>query len=137
MSSLLERSLFVAIFGLVACGSESEAGSADLSGVSSKNGAFSATFTPSPNPPVTGENSLGIALADAKGAAVSGAEIEIEPWMPAHGHGSSTKPVVTELGEGKYRADSVTFTMPGTWELKIDVEASSVADSFVVTYDVK
>ena len=41
--------------------------------------------------------------------------------MPAHGHGSSTEAVVHEVGEGLYEVEDLSFSMPGIWEVRIDV----------------
>lgn len=135
--SSLKSSLLLASLALGACSSPSEPGSNDLAGVSSEKGAFLATFSPEPNPPKTGENALAISLVDAEGAAVTGAVLEVEPWMPAHGHGTSHEPVVSELGGGEYRADELDYMMPGYWELRIGVIAGESRDGFVVGYEVK
>ena len=67
----------------------------------SEKGLFYASFTPDPDPPTTGENALEISLADPNRQPVAQASIEIEPWMPGHGHGTPIVPVVTDLGAGK------------------------------------
>jgi hypothetical protein len=49
--------------------------------------------------------------------------------MPQHGHGFPTQPKVTrELGDGRYLLEGMKFSMPGWWELKLKVDASSGAD---------
>ncbi len=90
-----------------------------------------------PDPSVTGKNSLTLRLSEPGGAAVSGASFSIEPWMPAHGHGSSIVPQVVELGDGEYQSDDLIFTMPGTWEVRIAVDAAARHDYFVLTREVK
>jgi hypothetical protein len=121
----------------LACGSGTDPEPQDLSGVTSVAGAFLASFTPEPGLPVTGDNALGIELRDAKGSPVEHATIAIEPWMPAHGHGSHVQPKLSELGGGAYRAEDIYFTMPGAWELTLDVIDGSQRDTFVLSYDVK
>ncbi|GMV15646.1 MAG: FixH family protein [Myxococcales bacterium] len=135
--SSLKLGLLLASLALGACSSQSEPGSESLAGVSSEKGAFIATFSPEPNPPKTGENALAISLAGADGAAITGAALQVEPWMPAHGHGTSHEPVVSELGDGEYRAEKIDFMMPGHWELRIAVTAGETRDGFVVSYEVK
>lgn len=39
--------------------------------------------------------------------------------MPDHGHGMNTKPVIEDLGDGKYRVKGMLFHMPGWWKLSI------------------
>ncbi len=47
--------------------------------------------------------------------------IQIDADMPAHGHGMNTKPRLTSLGDGKWRAEGMLFHMPGEWELYVYV----------------
>lgn len=123
-------------FLLSGCSSEGEP-RAELSAVKSEHGRFVGSFEPEPDPPVLGRNALGIRLKDASGTVLTGAEIEVEPWMPSHGHGASVTPVVKELGSGAYHATELDFAMPGHWEIQIDVAARSVQDSFTLGYEVK
>ena len=55
--------------------------------------------------------------------------------MPAHGHGISGEPLVTEVGDGTYTA-VFAFSMSGTWEVTISVDGSAGADSVTIPYDV-
>lgn len=128
------RVLAVAVV-LGACGGEPLApqGSFDAS---SRTGTFEATFSSLPDPPTTGTNALGLELRQGGGPVVD-AMVTLEPWMPAHGHGSSKAPLVTNLGAGAYRAEDIYLTMPGYWELTIEVSAGGERDLFVLDYDVK
>ncbi len=73
-----------------------------------------------PDPPTAGHVDMTIELlVDDEPA--EGAQIDVEPWMPAHGHGSSTEAVVHEVGEGLYEVEDLSFSMPGIWEVRIDV----------------
>ena len=38
--------------------------------------------------------------------------------MPAHGHGASVEPTVTEISPGTYVATPLDFFMAGEWELR-------------------
>ena len=122
---------------LVACSSQSDPASQELLDLKSEKGLFYASFTPDPDPPTTGENALEISLADPNRQPVAQASIEIEPWMPGHGHGTPIVPVVTDLGAGKYHAQKIDFMMPGFWELTVGVRSGDLRDTFVVAYDVK
>ena len=53
-------------------------------------------------------------------------------WMPSMGHGSS--PVTLErIDTGTYRASRVFFSMPGEWELRVQVKnGTDVKDQAVI-----
>jgi len=104
---------------------------------SSKADLYRARFVPDPEPPATGQNALDITLEASDGKPVEGATIAIEPWMPAHGHGSSAVPVVQGVGGGSYHATELVYTMPGQWELRVDVSAGAGDDQFAVPLDVQ
>ena len=83
---------------------------------------YELALTPDPDPFVAGAAALEILLLDVEaGAPVAGADVTIEPWMTAHGHGISEPPVVTELGDGLYDA-TWEFSMPGAWELTFSID---------------
>lgn len=74
-------------------------------------------------PPVRGACSFTLDASDPpSGAPLDGLVLSVEPWMPAMGHGTGMEPLVSALGEGSYVIDEVMLFMPGTWELRIDVE---------------
>jgi hypothetical protein len=43
--------------------------------------------------------------------------LAIVPFMPAHGHGASVAPTVSETAPGTYVATPLDFFMAGHWEL--------------------
>jgi len=63
---------------------------------------------------------LEIVVADENGPVV-GARVAVRGWMPEHGHGLVARPVVTEQGDGHYRAEGVLLHMRGSWDLIVDV----------------
>lgn len=70
-----------------------------------------------------------IQLRTASGEAVTGAKIDVGGGMPQHGHGFPTQPRVTkELGNGRYLLEGMKFSMPGWWEIKLTIDATSGAD---------
>jgi len=70
-----------------------------------------------------------IRLRSPSGEAVSGARISVDGGMPQHGHGFPTQPRVTrELGDGRYLLEGMKFSMPGWWEIKLNVAAASGPD---------
>ncbi len=73
-----------------------------------------------------GENSLWLELRDATGAPVTGADVDVKVHMHAMGAMAAMggPAAVTELGEGRYRAD-FELPMGSTWNVEI---AARVAD---------
>jgi len=120
----------------VGCSSASAPESGDQD-VQSELGLFVASFQPEPNPPVVGENGLLISLTSASAEPVLGATVSVEPWMPAHGHGSAVVPQVSEIGAGEYRATQINYSMPGRWELRVVVTADGASDRLTVAYEVR
>lgn len=82
-----------------------------------------------PAPPIVGLNSFHLSIQDDAGNTVSGAELTVTPYMPQHHHGSPTVPESEQLENGTYRVTGVEFTMPGFWEITIDVDGGGVSDT--------
>jgi hypothetical protein len=98
----------------------------------SENGSLWLELRSSPQPPEQGTNHFEAFIVRSESyAPVTGLEIEVEPWMPAHGHGSPSEPSVEELGQGRYLIRDVAFNMAGEWELTIRTRGP-VEDRFVV-----
>lgn len=63
------------------------------------------------------------------GEPVPGARITVGGGMPQHFHGYPTQPRVTrELERGRYLIEGMKFSMPGWWELKLDIDGPAGAD---------
>ena len=80
-----------------------------------------------------GRNEIDLHVTDDKGADLEGAQIEITPWMPEHGHGALWPPTVVEKGKGLYRA-VIPLTMAGHWELRIRIQKGDRQDSTVFDF---
>lgn len=67
-------------------------------------------------------------LADGSPVLLDAAdEVSVELWMPSMGHGSS--PVsVEKIDLGTFRASQVFFTMPGDWEIRVEVREEARRD---------
>ena len=133
---------FIAGSFIVACGEADDdhdhSSSNDEEALVSEDGHFAIDFTADPDPPTTGDNTLIIHLVDSEaGEAITGAELEVEPWMPGHGHGSPQVPSVTEEGDGEYLVENIYYSMPGYWELHIDVTDNGTTDTFTIAFDVE
>ena len=63
------------------------------------------------------------------GKPVTEASVAVDGGMPQHLHGLPTKPRVSrELSPGTYLVEGMKFSMPGWWEVKLDVSATPGAD---------
>jgi hypothetical protein len=81
-------------------------------------GALVVAVRTSPQPPSRGTNDVELTVTSAaSGAPVDGLTVDVEPWMPAMGHGTAT-PTVTANGSGVYLVSEVYLYMPGTWLLR-------------------
>lgn len=88
-----------------------------------------------PDPPQSGEVELTLKLT-VDGEALEGAEVDLEPWMTSHGHGSNTEPVVVEEGEGIYRVEDLVFSMPGLWDINVDIQWDDLQTEVIWEVDV-
>jgi hypothetical protein len=55
--------------------------------------------------------------------------------MPAHGHGSPATPTITRTQTG-YRISDMIFSMPGLWNVLLDVDVAGVRDRVEFSVDV-
>ena len=53
------------------------------------------------------------------------------PYMPHHGHPSSSRPTVTDNKDGTYTIDDVYFMMGGLWQVTLNANWGSQTDSAV------
>lgn len=90
-----------------------------------------------PSPARVGQARLHIHIVDADGANVDGATLEVEPWMPSHGHGSPETPKVVGHGDGMYEAFPITFNMPGPWEIGVKAKTDEDRGSATLEVDVQ
>jgi hypothetical protein len=59
-------------------------------------------------------------------------DIEIVPWMSAHEHGTSTLPIIKELGKGEYSVEQVNLSMPGLWEIYVRINKGKKGEDTAV-----
>jgi hypothetical protein len=139
--------LIAAAAALAGCGAGAPPMAADLSfagppalTVASASGALSIAVWWSPPHPTVGYDACQLAVTDQSGAPVPGATLTVVPWMPAHGHGASVQPAVTEASPGVYVATPLDFFMSGTWELRTRIargaDGSTLDDTAQPTVDV-
>lgn len=73
-----------------------------------------------PAPPDKGLNTLMLTVTDAGGNPVDGGiTLVVEPWMPAHGHGSTNVTATARGSNGEWDAPDVNLIMPGAWEFRM------------------
>lgn len=98
-------------------------------------GAYAVALEPGPTPWATGtEVALHLEVAH-DGAPVTDSAVALTPWMPDMGHGLTDPVEVVADGTGGHDARWV-FTMPGYWELTLEVDGAHGPDTAVVAYEV-
>jgi hypothetical protein len=88
--------------------------------------------------PVRGENRMLFVITSAlSGAPAVGLDLDVVPWMPVMGHGTSTRPVV-EAGDapGRYVVAEVNLFMPGLWELRTTITGQGTTDHAAPQFDI-
>jgi hypothetical protein len=101
-------------------------GAAPLMTVTSQSGQLAIDVRTSPQPPARGTNDVELTVTGSTDhAPLDGLALELKPWMPAMGHGTSIVPTVTREMNGKYLVSGVDLFMPGLWELRLTVSGSS------------
>lgn len=89
-----------------------------------------------PAPPSRGDNEWIIHVETVAGAApVTGATIDVTPFMPKHQHGTPVDVKVDVMpNAGEYKLSPVNLWMPGVWETTIEMTSSSGTDSVVYKF---
>lgn len=92
-----------------------------------------------PGPPIKGDNLWMLQLLDGAGKGLSGAQLTVSPFMPDHGHGTSVKAVIEDLGGGSYKLSPVNLFMAGLWVVTISatVPSSSKTDQTTFSFCVE
>lgn len=134
VSALALRALqlsFVASFANVSCGAQTMPPAPPMSFAAdpdqtlvSDSGALRIEVRFSPRPPTVGTDAVQLSFRDANGSDAPGLELTVVPWMPAHGHGTSVDPTVTETAPGTFVATPLYLFMPGSWELRMTTRGS-------------
>jgi len=95
----------------------------------SDDGLFMVRLVSSPEPPAKGLNTWTLeVMRHDDMAMIEQAVITVEPWMPAHEHGSDSEATVEDMGQGMYVADPVELQMRGTWDTTITIEHEDMTD---------
>jgi hypothetical protein len=109
---------------------------APLMSIPSAGGTLHVDVRSSPTqPPQLGNGSWSYTMTiAASGEPATGLSLDVVPWMPAMGHGTSTVPSVSDMGGGVYIIDDVVLFMPGQWELRTAISGPE-DDKLVVSVD--
>ncbi len=102
-----------------------------LATVTSGSGALTVELRTSPQPPERGIITAQLTFLGAGGEAPGDLTLDVLPWMPSMGHGTSTEPTIVPVGQGVYRVEQIGLFMPGLWELRTSV-SGAVTDDVVL-----
>ena len=100
------------------------------------NGQIAITYELDRVLPVRGLNLATAVVTFADGATLVDPSVHAHLYMPAHGHGSTEEPIVTPLGNGKYRIENIVCTMAGEWQLTVHAMKDGVDDKATFILDV-
>ncbi|CAN5334430.1 hypothetical protein BH09MYX1_BH09MYX1_17180 [soil metagenome] len=82
---------------------------------------------------VQGVNDWTLDVTDGSGAPRDGLTLTVKPFMPDHGHGSSTVPQVTTMGGGRYHVTGISLPMRGVWDVTV-AASGALNDAVVFTF---
>jgi len=106
-----------------------------LTTVGSTSGALQVALRSVPDPPVRGQNVGQLTLTDGTGQPVDGVTVEILPWMPSHGHGTSEAVGVTDQGGGVFIANPLYLFMAGEWQIQMKFQGA-IDDTATATLEI-
>ena len=138
------RFLLLGLLGVAAasCGGNSDACStvgtfpvAPATTLTSDSGGLQVEIRTSPQPLIRGADAVQYTITDANHQPSSGLQLQVVPWMPDMGHGSSVVPTVAEQGGGVYLVSCVDLAMPGTWQLRTTF-SGPVSDSATPAFQI-
>ena len=72
--------------------------------------------------PMAKHFALEVQLCDKKEISVARLH-KADATMPEHRHGMNYRPLITPLGNGRFRVEGMMFHMAGHWELAFEVQA--------------
>jgi hypothetical protein len=100
------------------------------------NGLYSVKIVIKDQALKVGVNTFDVVIHDKNGKEVTGAEINVVPWMPEMGHGVFDKPVVNEKGGGTYSVENVVLIMEGRWEMRLKIKKDNAEDNVTFAFPV-
>ena len=122
--------LLLSLLFLAGCGAK------PVGSLSQTQGDLSATLSFDPDPPAMMTSELlTLALTDAAGQPVDGAEVTFDLTMPAM-QMPPNQPAATSAGDGLYQAEA-TLTMSGGWQADAAVLLDGETVHFTFNFDVE
>ena len=100
----------------------------------SKQGLYSVEMVVKDERLKVGKNRVSIIVHDRNDRDVPGASLLIQPWMPEMGHGIDIEPAIEEKGGGLYEISNLVLTMPGHWEIRVQISKDGVTDIAVFDF---
>lgn len=116
---------FISVAGLVlaaslaACGDDHHSHVHDGTSADGDSGLVKISFTTVPAPLAQGENIITATVLEASGAALLGANVNPEIYVPGNEPEGETK--TTEKGEGVYEISQVSFPAAGEYRITFHV----------------
>ncbi len=87
-----------------------------------------------PAPPVRFDNEWSVQILDAQGEALDVTELQVEPFMPDHGHGTPEPPMPVAGQElGDWEMGPFDLWMPGIWEVRFAIVHAGTTSIAVLT----
>lgn len=88
-----------------------------------------------PAPPRRGDNEWTVRVTDQQGAPLPDLEIEVDPFMPDHFHGTSIRCEVHDGdAPGEYLLTPLNLFMPGLWEVTLFLSDAERQDQVVFSF---
>ncbi|GAC1352272.1 MAG: hypothetical protein NVS3B20_22550 [Polyangiales bacterium] len=87
-----------------------------------------------PAPPSKGNNTWILRVLDKTDHAVTDAVVDVKPFMPDHGHGTSVLAKASPTADGTYRVAPLYMFMPGLWQVTFTAKTGDLTDSAVFTF---
>lgn len=104
--------------------------------ISKKAGDYSIQIRMDKNPPVTGQNKIGIGIKDATGKDVTDATVAVDYGMPAMpGMPAMNYKTKTEMKGGRYMG-TLDFSMSGPWFVTIKITRDGKTTSVKFNVDI-
>jgi hypothetical protein len=95
-----------------------------LTTVASTSGALQIALRSVPDPPVRGQNVGQLTLTDGNGQPIDGVTVQVLPFMPSHGHGTSEAVGITDQGGGVFIANPLYLFMAGEWQIQMKFQGA-------------
>ncbi|UCD34033.1 MAG: multicopper oxidase domain-containing protein [Nitrospiraceae bacterium] len=107
---------------------------ADSTLLVTKKGLFSVEMEIPDKRLLVGVNTVNLIIHDRRDRDVTGAAVEVTPWMPEMGHGVFSPLTVREKGNGLYTVENIVLVMGGHWEFRIHVKWGDEEDGVVFDF---